>query len=363
MARHPLIERAQAKEVRSAKGFREAAAALSGEILAEELRQEMAAAPRRAEAGKKYLVAYNRRLAAERKPSRDGEHAALALVSAGEPLRLPDDAGFLAPLAAAVPLRSGPADKSQGAEDPNHGIGSVDLLGVGPDDRLAVGMLRFLAPDARRVGTGETPLRALLEGLAHLAVVEANREPVAGELEGKLEKPLASAPPVLMLIGSPRYWELCRKREAQKGAAWIRELERLAAELEEQAGVRVLFLSLALEGDPGWSYEEGAPRLLGRPRLRNAWEAGAGRIKPKPRSRARRKPAADAEDALIEADYSRPVRPYAASERFEAGDRIEHPTLGLGVVQGAAGPTKIRVLFGEGRKSLLVHDRPSSGGA
>ncbi|MDX1649514.1 MAG: hypothetical protein R3263_06640 [Myxococcota bacterium] len=362
MATHPLVERSQSKEVRSAKGFREAAAALTGETLAAELREEMAAAPRRADAGKKYLVAYNRRLAAERKPGRDSEHAALALVARGEPLRLPGEVGFLQPVAAAVPLRSAPADKARGPDDPNFGVGSVDLLGVGPDERLAVGTMRFLAPDARRVGTGETPLRALLEGLVHLAVVEANRDVLAAELEGRLEKPLAPGMPVLLLVGSPRYWELCRKREAQKGAAWIREMERLAAELEEHAGVQVLYLSLALEGDPSWTYEEGGPRLVGTPRLRPAWESGAGRIRPKPKPRTRRKSATEPEDALVEPDLSRPVRPYAVTERYEPGDRIEHPTLGLGVVQGAAGPTKIRVLF-DGRKSLLVHDRPPSGGA
>lgn len=360
MAKHPLVERSQSKEVRSAKGFREVAAALSGESLAAELREEMAAAPRRAEAGKKYLVAYNRRLAAERRPGREGEHASLALVARGEPMRLPEELGFLTPLAAAVPLRSAPADKARGADDPNYGIGSVDLLGVGPDDRLAVGVVRFLTPEARRVGTGETPLRAMLEGLAHLAVVEANRDALAGELADRLEKPLATAPPVLLLIGSPRYWELCRKREAQKGAAWIREMDRLAAELEEAAGVRVLFLSLALEGDPGWSYDEGAPRLTGTPRIRPAWEAGAGRLRPKPRPRARKRTSADTEDAVVQPDLSRPVRSYAVSERYESGDRIDHPTLGLGVVQGAAGPHKIRVLF-DGRKSILVHDRAPAG--
>ena len=117
-----------------------------------------------------------------------------------------------------------------------------------------------------------------------------------------------------------------------------------------------------LEGDPGWSYEEGGPQLTGTPRLRPAWESGAGRLKPKPRTRPRKKSALEPEDVEVEADFSRPVRPYAVTERFEAGDRIEHPTLGLGVVQGAAGPSKIRVLF-DGRKSLLVHDRTPSPGA
>ncbi len=55
---------------------------------------------------------------------------------------------------------------------------------------------------------------------------------------------------------------------------------------------------------------------------------------------------------------SRPIRSYSLNEHFDPGERIEHPTLGLGVVQGAAGPQKIRVLFDE-RRSVLVHDRPA----
>ena len=64
-----------------------------------------------------------------------------------------------------VPLRSAQPDKGN-ADDPNHGIGRLDLVGIGPDDRLVTVAMRYLGPDATRVGTGDTPLRALLE-VAH----------------------------------------------------------------------------------------------------------------------------------------------------------------------------------------------------
>jgi hypothetical protein len=158
---------------------------------------------------------------------------------------------------------------------------------------------------------------------------------------------------MLLVIGSPRYWELCRKREAQKGAAWIKELERLAKETEEAAGVEVHFLGCRLEGDPGWSYASGAPVLDTAPRLVRAWEYGAGRVRPKPK--ARPKPA-EAGERPVEADLSRPIRSYFPGESYQKGDRIEHRTLGLGVVQGIAGSGKIAVLFGD-RKSVLIHER------
>jgi hypothetical protein len=63
-------------------------------------------------------------------------------------------------------------------------------------------------------------------------------------------------------------------------------------------------------------------------------------------------------DRIVEPDLSRPVRAYALTESYEAGDRIAHPKLGDGVVQGTAGPGKIRVRFDD-KSSLLVHERSS----
>ncbi len=113
------------------------------------------------------------------------------------------------------------------------------------------------------------------------------------------------------------------------------------------------YLGLELAGDPGWSYAEDGPRLDGDPKLVLAWEPGAGRVKPKPRPRPR---SASLADLVIEADMSRPVRSYALSESYSAGDRIDHPKLGMGVVQAIAGPRKIRVKFEE-KDSVLVHER------
>lgn len=362
LSRHPLVARSRDPRVRQARGFREAAAELTGEILAAEFAAERENAPRRSEAKKKHLVQPNQRLAAERHPDRDGEHAAIALVArrekGGEPLRLPEDEGFLEALHAGVVLKAAPADPKLGADDPNFGIDRMDLVGVGPGDRLALGLMRYVAPSSTRVGTGETPLRTLLEGLAHTAVAIANQAALAAEIEERCERKVADAPPYLLLIGSPRYWELCRKREAQRGAAWIQQMERLAKEIEEKIGVSVRYLSLKLQGDPGWSYAESRPGFDAEPRIGAAWDAGAGRIKPKTRSRTRGKTAAPSV-TVVTPDLSRPVRDYRISEHYVAGDRIQHPTLGTGVVQGTAGPGKINVHFDD-RRSVLVHDRAAS---
>jgi len=363
LGKHPLIELANSREVRQSAAFREIAAQLKGEQLAALFAQELAAAPRRREADKKYCVAYNRKLAAERKPARDSEHAAIALANHGRaghgiPLPIPGDdvaARTVTFLQALLPLKSAQPDPALGADDPNAGVERIDLLGVGPGQVLGVAELHFLAPSATRVPVGDTPLRALLRGLANCAIAHANRDALRSELPEGTE--LAESPPRLFLIGSPRYWELSRRRHSQKGAAWIKELERLAEEIREALGIEVHFLGLRLESDPGWSYDDGSPHLEGTPLLVRAWEGTAARVRP--RSQPRPKAAAPAE-VRVEPDLSRPIQSYSARDAYKPGDRIEHPTLGLGVVQSGVGTGKILVLFDGARKATLVHDRDAA---
>jgi hypothetical protein len=215
--------------------------------------------------------------------------------------------------------------------------------------------VKYLAPDATRGGTGDTPLRALLEGLALAAIADSNRAEMKEEALATFEKELVldNQPPALILLGSPRYWELCRKREAQKGAGWIRELQRLSREIAEEIGVEVFFYAIELEGNPGWDYSEDGPALTAGAKIVPAWESTAGKLKPKPKPRPKGAEAAP----IIDADLSRPVRGYNIRETYASGDRIQHPTLGVGVVQGGAGRGKIKVLFDEERTALLVHER------
>ena len=102
----------------------------------------------------------------------------------------------------------------------------------------------------------------------------------------------------------------------------------------------------------GWTYDDEGAVLSGPVTLDKAWETGAGKLKPKPKPKK-----ADPADEIVEADLSRPIRPYNIRESFQSGDRIAHKTLGEGVVQGVTGRGKIAVLFGE-EKKLLIHERP-----
>jgi hypothetical protein len=67
------------------------------------------------------------------------------------------------------------------------------------------------------------------------------------------------------------------------------------------------------------------------------------------------------EKPAVAADLSKPARPYRASEQFEIGERIDHPSFGQGVVElSEAG--KITVFFGSGRRVLVQAKTAASAG-
>jgi len=82
--------------------------------------------------------------------------------------------------------------------------------------------------------------------------------------------------------------------------------------------------------------------------------------------RPQRAPAADKAPVerfakpAVAADLSKPARTYRASERYEVGERVEHPSFGQGVVETSE-PGKITVFFGSGRR-VLVQAKEAAGG-
>ncbi len=79
--------------------------------------------------------------------------------------------------------------------------------------------------------------------------------------------------------------------------------------------------------------------------------SAAGATSPRTRSRKAKQ--------IVEADRSRPRRPFRPSETYRVGDRVVHESFGEGVVQAVKGPTKIEILFEVGSKTL-VHGRDGS---
>ena len=58
------------------------------------------------------------------------------------------------------------------------------------------------------------------------------------------------------------------------------------------------------------------------------------------------------EKPAVAADLTKPARNYAASLKYEVGERVEHPSFGQGVVE-IAEPGKITVFFASGRRVLV----------
>ncbi|MBK9033153.1 MAG: hypothetical protein IPL61_18095 [Myxococcales bacterium] len=64
------------------------------------------------------------------------------------------------------------------------------------------------------------------------------------------------------------------------------------------------------------------------------------------------------ETQRVKADLERPTRAYLASELFQIGERILHPTFGEGVVEARAETGKVTVFFKTGRKVLVQAKDP-----
>ncbi len=67
--------------------------------------------------------------------------------------------------------------------------------------------------------------------------------------------------------------------------------------------------------------------------------------------KAQKAPVERFERPAVAADLAKPVRSYRASERFEVGERVEHPNFGQGVVE-VSELGKVTVFFGTGRRVL-----------
>jgi hypothetical protein len=357
---HPLIALVSDRDVKQAKGFRAAAERLTGASLEADYQTEVANAPKRSAEGLAHLGVRVGRKAKGRQHGRDEKHLTEAIArateSSGEEGDVPKAAELptgesITIIDSAVPIRTAAPDKEKGASDPNAGIDDLPLLALIGEDRIAVAVIKYLEPDANRSGAGDTPLRLLLQGLAHAAAVDANREAFRTEITEATGKTFGDEAPAIVIAASPRYWELCRKREAQKGAGWIRELERIAREIGETIGSEIFFVGLTTDSVPGWEYDDEGPKLTGPIGFEKSWEAGAGKLKPKPKKKK-----IDPADEIVEADLSKPLLSYSIRDSYERGDRIAHSKLGEGVVQGVTGRGKIAVMFGE-EKILLIHER------
>ncbi|HEY5452128.1 MAG TPA: hypothetical protein VIQ54_25410 [Polyangia bacterium] len=80
---------------------------------------------------------------------------------------------------------------------------------------------------------------------------------------------------------------------------------------------------------------------------------GSGRRSTRPRAQSEA-------PALPPFDPAKPPRTYAARDSYVAGERVSHPTFGVGIVAGSPGAGKVEVVFGSGDARVLACAKETS---
>ena len=142
--------------MRQATGLADALQMIDVAALCREYDRLRREAPRRTTRGKRYFVGHDGRVQAKNPGSPSEKHLAIALWRLKE--RWPRAGGDrMRLLDYEFPLRASRSDA---------GLGEVDLLGATDHGRLVVVELKVRRKNASR---GDTPLRALMEGLSMVA--------------------------------------------------------------------------------------------------------------------------------------------------------------------------------------------------
>ncbi len=206
-------------------------------------------APHRHARGKRYLEGRTGKPESGVYSNRDEEHLAMALFNAsrgGTAFRLPDGRSVTF-LDYQTPLKARQSDT---------GVGKIDLFGV-IDGRLPCVI------ELKVVG-GDTPLRALLEGLAYCALLEANIGEVAREAIEQHGTNVSPVRPVLIVLAPDDYWLWYIKN--QRAGDWQRTVNTLSARIADDLDLEIHFLALR-----DATFQKGlhgtAPRLTGNCRI------------------------------------------------------------------------------------------------
>ncbi len=151
------------------------------------------AAPRRHDRGKRYLHGRTGITSSGASSNQREQHLAVALYNASR-----DGAAFVLPdrrplviIDYQMPLK---------ARQDDRGVGKIDLFAIVDGTLPCVVELKV----AGETTYGDTPLRALLEGLAYCAIVEANAADIASERAE--QHGLSASRPTLVVMAPDNYW-------------------------------------------------------------------------------------------------------------------------------------------------------------
>ena len=228
-----LIELYNEADVNRITGFATAAKRLDISGICEDYSELRSTAPLRFQRGKHYFVAGHNGIPGSGKSSnRKEEHLAIAIYNAsrsGAAFELPDGRS-LEIMDYQTPLKSRQRDR---------GIGKVDLFGVVDKNLPAVIELKV---EGQNGGHSDTPLRALLEGLAYCAIVEANMPAIAEESSHKFGLSFSATRPMLIVMAPEAYWRRYLKNHS--AGIWLPQLLSVIDRLKSQLELEVHLIAL-----------------------------------------------------------------------------------------------------------------------
>ncbi len=203
--------------------------ALCGEYC--RLRRE---APCRTAQDKPYFVGHDGHPSAKNPGNPSEKHLAIALWRLGARwLRVGGDRMRL--LDYEFPLKASQSDA---------GLGKVDLLGATDRGRLVVVELKVRPKNGAR---GDTPLRALMEGLRYAAVVHANHRAIAAEARECCDIDVSKEPPIVQILAPEDWWlgwcDMVGSTRKKVGE-WEPRFLGLSAALEARLGIVIECASL-----------------------------------------------------------------------------------------------------------------------
>ena len=197
-------------------------------------------APRRSNQNKRYFVRHDGKLPTAARSNRDEEHLAIALWNLNKCWPRLDDGRFRL-LDYQLPLKARRSDK---------GIGKVDLLGVTDQGRLMV--IELKVKPRGESNRGDSPAAALIQGLRYAAIVEANLNVIAAEVESCLgdrfnDVTILEESPIVQILAPKSWWrgwlELSTLTRNASGR-WEPEFSKLTRDVEKRLGVTVECMAL-----------------------------------------------------------------------------------------------------------------------
>lgn len=125
------------------------------------------------------------------------------------------------------------------AKQMDEGVGNIDLFGVIDKELPTVIELKIENLDG---GRADTPLRALLEGLAYCSIVERNISKIIDEAAVDFDIQLSGNQPTLVVLAPEEYWE--RYLQNTRAGNWIPELIEICNQFKDELNVEIILLAM-----------------------------------------------------------------------------------------------------------------------